>query len=146
MAKDNGNIPDITFSGDITVNGPMFDIHDNEHVYIGRSAEKATNIDDSGKNKRNERNERNERKEKQCFFIHPAVSNEEKIWAIHDEIKRLVSNQGIQDICKYLTGMQAEKKILQPQSAETAYNELVRMGMPNTDGFNIKTFMKYYRK
>lgn len=89
---------------------------------------------------------KNKRTEKHCFFIHPAVSSEEEIWAIHDEIKRLVKNQGIQDICKYLNGMQDEKKILQPQSGEAAYNELVRMGMPETDGFNIKTFMKYYRK
>lgn len=37
MAKGNANIPDITFSGDITVNGPMFDIHDNNHVHITRS-------------------------------------------------------------------------------------------------------------
>ena len=86
------------------------------------------------------------RTEKLCFFVHPAVSDEEEIWAIHDEIKRLVKNQGIQDICKYMDGMQNEKKILQPQSAEAAYNELVRMGMPDTDGFSIKTFMKYYRK
>lgn len=86
------------------------------------------------------------RTEKLCFFVHPAVSDEEEIWAIHDEIKRLVTNQGIQDICKYMDGMQNEKKILQPQSAEAAYNELVRMGMPDTDGFSIKTFMKYYRK
>lgn len=34
MEKNNSNIPNITFSGDITVNGPMFDIHDNEHVHI----------------------------------------------------------------------------------------------------------------
>ncbi len=42
--------------------------------------------------------------------------------------------------------MQAEKKILQPQSAEAAYKELVRMGMSDKEGFSIKTFMKYYRK
>ena len=89
---------------------------------------------------------KNDRTEKLCFFVHPAVSNEEEIWAIHDEIKRLVCNQGIQDICKYLNEMQEEKKILLPQSADTAYNELVRMGMPDTEGFSIKTFMKYYRK
>lgn len=33
-----------------------------------------------------------------------------------------------------------------PQSADTAYTELVRMGMPSGDGFSIKTFMKYYKK
>lgn len=89
---------------------------------------------------------KNKRTEKPCFFIHPAVSSEEEIWAIHDEIKRLVTNLGIQDICKYLNGMQDEKKILQPQSGDSAFNELVRMGMPDTDGFALKTFMKYYRK
>lgn len=34
MAKDNGEIPSVTISGGITVNGPMFDIHDNQHVHI----------------------------------------------------------------------------------------------------------------
>lgn len=86
------------------------------------------------------------RKEKPCFFVHPAISSEEEIWAIHDEIKRLVTNQGIQDICKYLNKMEEEKKILQPMSGDAAYTELVRMGMPDTDGFAIKTFMKYYKK
>lgn len=89
---------------------------------------------------------KNKRTEKQCFFVHPAVSSEEEIWAIHDEIKRLVTNQGIQDICKYLNKMEEEKKILQPMSGDAAYTELVRMGMPDTDGFAIKTFMKYYKK
>ena len=28
-------LPGITFTGNITVNGPMFDIHDNQHVHIG---------------------------------------------------------------------------------------------------------------
>ena len=27
-------IPSITFTGDVTVNGPMFDIHDNQHVHV----------------------------------------------------------------------------------------------------------------
>ena len=87
---------------------------------------------------------KNKRTEKLCFFVHPAVSSEDEIWAIHDEVKRLVTNQGIQDICKYLNGMQDEKKILQPQSAEAAYNELVRMGMPNTGGFSKEHFRKQY--
>lgn len=37
MTKDDNSIPSITFTGAITVNGPMFDIHDNEHVHIGCS-------------------------------------------------------------------------------------------------------------
>ena len=33
MAKNN-DIPGVTLAGDITVNGPMFDIHDNQHVHV----------------------------------------------------------------------------------------------------------------
>ena len=29
----------VTFNGSVTFNGPMFDIHDNEHVYIGMPAQ-----------------------------------------------------------------------------------------------------------
>ena len=36
MAKEN-NIPGINITGGITVNGPMFDIHDNQHVHISHS-------------------------------------------------------------------------------------------------------------
>lgn len=78
-------------------------------------------------------------------FIHPSITDEEES-KIHNEIKRLVMNYGIQDICGYLNELAEAKKILLPQSAETAYNELCRMGMPDGDGFSVKTFMKYYRK
>lgn len=30
-------VPCITFKGPVTINGPMFDIHDNENVYFGDS-------------------------------------------------------------------------------------------------------------
>ena len=77
-------------------------------------------------------------------FIHPALTEEER--NIHEQVKKLVTRQGIQEICKYLTKLESEEKIYLPQSAETAYTELVRMGMPSGDGFSIKTFMKYYKK
>lgn len=78
-------------------------------------------------------------------FIHPALSGEEER-NIHEQVKKLVTRQGIQEICKYLTKLESEEKIYLPQSADTAYTELVRMGMPSGDGFSIKTFMKYYKK
>lgn len=78
-------------------------------------------------------------------FIHPSKCGDEE-WQIHDEVKRLATRQGVQEICKYLNVMEADNKILLPQSADVAYTELVRMGMPNGEGYNIKTFMKYYRK
>ena len=87
MAKDNGNTPDITFSGDITVNGPMFDIHDNEHVHIGRSVEEAVNKEGDEKKVVAE-----ERDEELFHFIHPEIEDEEA-WRIHKAIKRLVAHQ-----------------------------------------------------
>lgn len=35
MGKGNDIFHGVTITGDITVNGPMFDIHDNQHVHIG---------------------------------------------------------------------------------------------------------------
>ena len=78
-------------------------------------------------------------------FIHPSVSGERE-WEIHEEVKRLVQRQGIQEICIYLSQLSAEKKVLLPQNAEKAYKELVRMGMPDGDGYSLKTFMKYYKR
>jgi hypothetical protein len=78
-------------------------------------------------------------------FIHPALTGVEER-NVHEQVKKLVTRQGIQEICKYLTKLESEEKIYLPQSADTAYTELVRMGMPSGDGFSIKTFMKYYKK
>ena len=83
--------------------------------------------------------------EELCKFIHPAI---DKVRArkIHLILKRLVSSQDIQDICQYLNKMAKEELILQPVNPTTAYEELIRMGMPKTAGYSYKTFQKYYRK
>ena len=78
-------------------------------------------------------------------FIHPSVDGSEE-WQIHEEVKRLVARQGIQEICQYLKQLSDDRKILLPQNAERAYNELVRMGMPNGEGYSLKTFQKYYKR
>ena len=83
--------------------------------------------------------------EKLFKFIHPALTGKEER-SIHEQVKKLVTRQGIHEICKYLTKLESEEKIYLPQSADTAYTELVRIGMPSGDGFSIKTFMKYYKK
>ena len=80
-----------------------------------------------------------------CHFVHPSVDSSQE-WQIHNEIKRLVKRQGIQEICQYLQQLSIEKKVLLPQIAEKAYSELVRLGMPNGDGYSLKTFMKYYKR
>jgi hypothetical protein len=86
-----------------------------------------------------------EREGKTTLFVHPSV-DENHEWQIHDEIVRLVTRQGIQEICKYLLKLSNEDKVLLPQNAEKAYKELVRLGMPDGDGYSLKTFMKYYKR
>lgn len=82
---------------------------------------------------------------KPTFFVHPSISDGQE-WQIHEEIERLVARQGIQEICKYLTKLNEAGKVLLPQNAEKAYNELVRLGMPSGEGYSLKTFMKYYKR
>ena len=84
-----------------------------------------------------------EAKEELFHFVHPSLDDEEG-WKIHNEVKRLVKRQSIQEICLYLKGMAKEKKVLLPQMPSVAYAELVRMGMPSSDGFTESTFRKYY--
>ena len=78
-------------------------------------------------------------------FIHPSVDSAQE-WQIHQEVKRLLARQKIQEICSYLKTLADEKKILLPQSPSAAYTELVRMGMPSGEGFSEKTFQKYYKR
>lgn len=83
--------------------------------------------------------------EEPTFFIHPSI-DDARGWQIHDEIKHLVAHHDIQEICRYLTQLSNDKNILLPQNAERAYLELVRLGMPNGEGFKINTFRKYYKR
>ena len=95
----------------------------------------------------NEQPECNQQKpdEELFHFIHPSLDDDEG-WKIHNEVKRLVAHHGIQEICNYLKQLANDKKILLPQSAEKAYEELRRMGMPDGEGFGKKYFMRYYNK
>ena len=78
-------------------------------------------------------------------FIHPEADDSEEV-KIHQAVKKLVKRFGVKEICDYLSQMAREKKVLLPQKPNVAYDELVRMGMPNGEGFALKTFEKYYRK
>lgn len=78
-------------------------------------------------------------------FIHPSLEDEEG-WKIHNEVKRLVKRQSIPDICQYLKKLASEEKILLPLMPSVAYAELVRMGMPNGEGFSEKYFRNCYMK
>lgn len=86
-----------------------------------------------------------ERNEELFHFVHPEL-DEAEAWRIHDAVKRIVKLQGVQMICQYLVGLKDEKKVLLPPNPSVAYTELVRMGMPDGEGFNEATFRKYYNK
>ena len=95
----------------------------------------------------NEQLDSNQQKptEKLFSFIHPEIE-EEEAWRIHRAIKRLVVNYGLQDIYNYLKKLAKEEKIYLPQDTERAYNELVRMGMSDKEGYSLKTFRNIYRR
>lgn len=143
MEKKTKEVAGVTFTGDITVMGDMFNIHDNQNVNITNPVKEAKSEEKDSKNVPLQHSER--RNEDLFHFIHPSIHGEQE-WQIHDEVKRLVSRQGIQEICQYLLQLKDEKKVLLPQNAEKTYNELVRMGMSDGEGYNLKTFMKYYKR
>jgi hypothetical protein len=83
--------------------------------------------------------------EEMFHFVHPSLDDEEG-WKIHKEVKRLVKRQGVQGICMYMKEMAKEKQILLPPMPSVAYAELVRMGMPDGEGFSEKYFKNHYIK
>ena len=132
------------------------DVHDNEVVNL--SIDKATvmlnendrsaTIGDACQSKNENLNlnkEEGQRNEELFHFVHPEL-DETEAWRIHDAVKRIVKLQGIQMICQYLVQLKNEKKVLLPPNPSNAYTELVRMGMPDGEGFNETTFRKYYNK
>ena len=156
----------------IYVQGSYIDIHDNENVYLSvdkasvnvnenteqaRADEsllsvcRAEGVSTEGQNENLNENEgrktNNERRsnDELFHFIHPSVNEQEEM-NIHNEVKRLVTKQGVQEICQYLYKMSSQEKILLPQNPGVAYKELTRIGMPDGDGFTLKTFQKYYKK
>ena len=94
---------------------------------------------------KNETQNINEEDNELFRFIHPAM-DEDQERKIHNEVKRLVTKHGIQEICQYLYKMSSQEKILLPQNPGVAYKELTRIGMPDGDGFTLKTFQKYYKR
>ena len=95
----------------------------------------------------NEQLDSNQQKptEKLFSFIHPEIEEEES-WKIHRAVKRVVIYQGIPEICQYLEQLAGKTKIMLPQIAEKMYSELVRLGMPNGDGYSLRHFRTFYKR
>lgn len=100
-------------------------------------------MDEGGSKKEDVRSKKEE--EELFHFVHPEIEDEEA-WQIHHSVKRLVTRQGIQEICNHLFEMKKDGKLLLPVSPMVAYEEVVRMGMPNGEGYSLKTFQRYYKK
>jgi hypothetical protein len=129
----------VTFQGSVTFNGPMFDIHDNQHVHIERSSlESVQEKADQSDVKQAEQSD-----EELFHFIHPEIEGEEA-WRNHHAIKRLVANYRVPEICTYLKEQKQKGKLLLPLNPSSLYTELVRLGMPNGDGFSEKNFSNVY--
>ena len=135
----------------VYVQGSYVDVHDNEVVNL--SIDKAgevvvcdnQQVKDVGIQAVRQNSTEGQRNEELFHFVHPEL-DETEARHIHDAIKRVVKLQGIQMICQYLTQLKNDRKVLLPPLPSAAYAELVRMGMPDGDGFNETTFRKYYNK
>ena len=134
----------------VYVQGSYVDVHDNEVVNL--SIDKATvavdadsqQIRDVAASVRQNCAE-GQRDEKLFHFVHPEL-DETEAWRIHDAIKRLVANYRIPDICAYLKEQKQNGKLMLPSNPSNMYNELVRLGMPNGEGFSEKNFSNSYTK
>lgn len=148
MEKKNIDVPSVTFTGDITIQGDMFNMHDIQNVnFYGSFADSLREMAARGHSAAASATVEDESHEAEelCHLVHPSIDSSQE-WQVHEEIKRLVRRQGIQEICLYLKQMAAEKKILLPPMPSVAYAELVRMGMPCGEGYSESTFRKYYNK
>ncbi len=85
-----------------------------------------------------------ERDEEKFHFVHPEL-DEEQGWRIHDAVKRMVAYGKVADICRYLEELSKKGQVLLPQSPSVAYQELVRLGMPNGEGYSEKYFSGQYK-
>ena len=119
-------------------------VHDKEVVNL--SIDKATiNGVDLNENVNLDKAAEGQRSEDLFHFVHPEL-DETEAWRIHDAVKRVARLQGIQMICQYLAQLRNDNKVLLPPNPSAAYAELVRLGMPNGEGFSEKTFQKYNSK
>ena len=89
---------------------------------------------------------RSKKEEEELFhFVHPEIEDEEA-WQIHNSIKRLVTCQRVPEICAYLKELKQKRKVMLPSVSAVMYNELVRLGMPTSEGYSEKHFSNNYTK
>ena len=126
----------------VYVQGSYVDVHDNEvvNLSIDKATVKLNENDNLNLNK-----EEGQHDEELFHFVHPEL-DETEAWRIHDAIKRVVANYRIPDICAFLKEQKQNGKLMLPSNPSNMYNELVRLGMPNGEGFSEKNFSNSYMK
>lgn len=126
----------------VNVQGSYVDVHDNEvvNLSIDKATVKLNENDNLNLNK-----EEGQHDEELFHFVHPEL-DETEAWRIHDAIKRVVANYRIPDICAFLKEQKQNGKLMLPSNPSNMYNELVRLGMPNGEGFSEKNFSNSYIK
>lgn len=79
-------------------------------------------------------------------FIHPSVITEQDKQQIHEEVKNLVTQFPLPEICRYLRQMRKEQRVYLNVKPEAMFAELHRLGMPSesTHGYSYKNFMNYF--
>lgn len=85
-----------------------------------------------------------EKKDELFHFVHPELDDNEA-WRVHNAVKRIVMHQKVKEICEYLKDLKKDRKVLLPKSPNVVYQELVRLGMPHSDGFGEKNFSACYK-
>lgn len=85
-----------------------------------------------------------EKKDELFHFVHPELDDIEA-WRVHNAVKRIVMHQKVKEICEYLKDLKKDRKVLLPKSPNVVYQELVRLGMPHSDGFGEKNFSACYK-
>ena len=126
----------------VNVQGSYVDVHDNEvvNLSIDKATVKLNENDNLNLNK-----EEGQHDEELFHFVYPEL-DETEAWRIHDAIKRVVANYRIPDICAFLKEQKQNGKLMLPSNPSNMYNELVRLGMPNGEGFSEKNFSNSYMK
>lgn len=126
----------------VNVQGSYVDVHDNEvvNLSIDKATVKLNENDNLNLNK-----EEGQHDEELFHFVHPEL-DETEAWRIHDAIKRVVANYRIPDICAFLKEQKQNGNLMLPSNPSNMYNELVRLGMPNGEGFSEKNFSNSYMK
>lgn len=84
--------------------------------------------------------------EERFKFVDPRLG-EADAWRVHFVIKRLVKFLPMIDISRYLWKMEfINQEVYLPGEPKKAYDELVRMGMPNGKKYSLVTYTKYHKK